>query len=954
MKKLLPLLLMLVVLVPTCVYPQATTGYHRISQALARANTGVTAQVVPYANVFMTNTSTGAVAVIYSDPLLSVQITSGTVTADAQGNYDYYIPLNYCVNENTSSPGQGSKSVQNVCSNSGPSNVTGQVIDTLSLNTDGVATHVNASSGITQTGSGTSTVDTFPGAVSSTGNVIVGGQQFTLTGSHAAGYLASRLANNANIVLTGYTETISAYIPLTQSNLTITCDRASTITAGGNWPIFQISGTNIHIDGCAIIEPNTSSANAIQVITGSSNIEISHVTCTMNNLTSGNECLLMYGTDKAKIHHNIFYGGIFGNGNVTNFDEHDNYVNTGSFTASAKPIAYHGNATGYNNTGTIHDETIVVSYGLGIEVGSFGGLEPTINVINNTVTQAYTSTNACGGFSESGSVNSVWADNSYTNLSGSICGIAYEFTGGFDNTVVGNTTRTTALTSASSANKENGLRMIGNHFGTLYVGGTTTGQNTSDNLFEGNTFIRTPQVVAGGWVASMYVDMGLRILDGSGGTTGCIEEVVSDNNNAPTQTGSTTPSWPTCTATATGTITPDSNPTIQWLNLGPHIASTSDPYGIWQQANATSSTVSHNQYLNNTIVDDGTSIGEMIKLELDYGTSDTITVAGNDNQGWTTCFVYNTTITNLNFGPGTDSNTGCLNPITAAAKQNLSPNSIFTSPTGQYWTLPSGWVMSPATGPQGDNTISFTGTGATNSQVAYSSAITLSANTNYSFSCWENGTNVTGNNPLCNLKTGPNNTGTTLLTLFMPVGASNTVCATFNSGANTTAYEGFLTAGTTVANGLPIQFAEPQLNVGTSCNPYIPTTSSPTAVNQIPAAAPCTTSVTDSSAVTINTSSNGDTCETWTLTHTTSTRTLTVSNLASGATVELEYLQDSTGGALMTGGSCNGSTTSWRLGGTTGFPTQSAGFSMPIQTAANAPGWITIKFDGTYCSAVVN
>ena len=100
-------------------YSQATTGFHRVNQVIARGNYGVTAQVVPYAVVSVTDTATGLAATIYSDPLLTAQIVPSVVTADASGNYDYYIPLGYCVDETVSSPGSGSFTTPNVCVISG-------------------------------------------------------------------------------------------------------------------------------------------------------------------------------------------------------------------------------------------------------------------------------------------------------------------------------------------------------------------------------------------------------------------------------------------------------------------------------------------------------------------------------------------------------------------------------------------------------------------------------------------------------------------------------------------------------------------------------------------------------------------------------------------------------------------------------------------------------------------
>jgi len=110
----------------TAVFGQATTGYHRVNQLLQRGTSGTDAQVVPRASVQVTSTTTGLLATIYRDPLLTSQIVSGSVSTDVSGNYDYYIPLNYCVNEQVSSPGQGSYTTNNICANSsGVSTISG-------------------------------------------------------------------------------------------------------------------------------------------------------------------------------------------------------------------------------------------------------------------------------------------------------------------------------------------------------------------------------------------------------------------------------------------------------------------------------------------------------------------------------------------------------------------------------------------------------------------------------------------------------------------------------------------------------------------------------------------------------------------------------------------------------------------------------------------------------------
>lgn len=104
---------------------QATTGYHRVNQVLARSNSGTYAVVQPYSTISVTSTATGLAATIYSDPLLTAPISPSVITADQSGNYDYYIALGYCVTETIAYPGSGGVTIPNVCVISG--STTGQI-----------------------------------------------------------------------------------------------------------------------------------------------------------------------------------------------------------------------------------------------------------------------------------------------------------------------------------------------------------------------------------------------------------------------------------------------------------------------------------------------------------------------------------------------------------------------------------------------------------------------------------------------------------------------------------------------------------------------------------------------------------------------------------------------------------------------------------------------------------
>lgn len=108
-----------ILLCPLFGHAQVTPGWHRVAQVVARGSSGTQAVVVPNANIYVTGTGSGTVATIYSDPLLSIPIPTGMVTSDSSGNYSYYMPLGYCVNERASYPGSGNFTTYNICTLSG-------------------------------------------------------------------------------------------------------------------------------------------------------------------------------------------------------------------------------------------------------------------------------------------------------------------------------------------------------------------------------------------------------------------------------------------------------------------------------------------------------------------------------------------------------------------------------------------------------------------------------------------------------------------------------------------------------------------------------------------------------------------------------------------------------------------------------------------------------------------
>jgi hypothetical protein len=104
--------------------------------------------------------------------------------------------------------------------------------------------------------------------------------------------------------------------------------------------------------------------------------------------------------------------------------------------------------------------------------------------------------------------------------------------------------------------------------------------------------------------------------------------------------------------------------------------------------------------------------------------------------------------------------------------------------------------------------------------------------------------------------------------------------------------------------------------------------------------------LTDGSAVTLATAGAGVSNAILTLNHATSSRTLNVTGLASGAQITVVLKQDATGGAALTLGSgCN-----WYLGGNAGF---TASTTPSLSAAANAINLLAAVYDGTNCYANV-
>jgi hypothetical protein len=419
MKKFL--LLAALIFCPLSGLSQATTGYHRLNQVLARAPQGVSAQVVPYAKVSVTSTATGLAATIYSDPLLTAPINPPLVTADASGNYSYYLPLNYCVSESVSSPGQGFQNMPNICSGSSGLVSSGTINQIAYYPGNGTTL---GGENVVSTGQGGTGAITANGAVN---NLLA--PEVYLSGSASAGTLASKLAaapaNTKIILQSNYSETLTSTATVNAANVTLQCNPGATLTLGANLAngmivVPAVTADGFTMSGCTLIQNGyTGQLFVIGDVTGatlSSNVTLTGntITCnswptytpfciqplytvgfhfTWNTVTAGSTPLLMGGTMTAfNLDHNTItvsgngaettglqywpaapgiapIGGHVGWNNITSGGTYANCITGGGYNVLANGYVYGSGDVIEGNNCTLSDD-LTLAYSLVIEHGA--------------------------------------------------------------------------------------------------------------------------------------------------------------------------------------------------------------------------------------------------------------------------------------------------------------------------------------------------------------------------------------------------------------------------------------------------------------------------------------------------------------------------------------------------------------------------------------------------------
>jgi len=434
MKKLL--LIIALSLCPLFGRAQATTGYHRVSQVLARSpHDGVTADVVPFAKIAVTNTATGSAANIYSDPLLTAIITPALVTADASGNYSYYLHLNYCVTETITAPGQQTQTIRNICINGGGgssgvsslNSLTGGINltstgNTVTITPSGSTIDLEASGGVLlQTNTSNNSSQTTLNFETSTANTV----GLTITPSNPSGGIEKEEVTGAysGTLISSQITSALGYTPVAP---TVTTLSSLTTAAGGAF-------------GTAAYDNTGTSGATIPLLNGSPTASGTWTFSAANALTlsamTGTQCLEEVSGIVTPTGSTCGSGG-GGGSNVT--------VNGGSTLPTANFSNNTGageidftNPSGSTVNATLHNTTIS-----GISLG------------NNLDTLTFGAHLAAGGSSYNGSANvTITSDATNANTASTI--VARDGSGNFSAgtitaTLNGNATSATTATSATN------------------------------------------------------------------------------------------------------------------------------------------------------------------------------------------------------------------------------------------------------------------------------------------------------------------------------------------------------------------------------------------------------------------------------------------------------------------------------------------------------------------------
>lgn len=447
-----------------------------------------------------------------------------------------------------------------------------------------------------------------------------------------------------------YVATVNAGLVVKTSGVTIRCEPGAAIIKRGNFNLITVTASNVTLEDCTLdgAHGGGNQGNVV-LMRGASNFRLSGLTIK----NSEHHGIYLNHASHGMIDHNTISGMLEGDAIFGENETHDIIVESNSIDRS--DAVRWGHSIGFHSTSigepisqiTIADNNIYNGFGYCVEIGSFGEMPggsaaQSIVVSNNNCTQAPLVPGEIhwGGYSFAGTDGVTVTGNIYFNLVGSKTYNGIEMVTGVRATVTGNTlwgSRANFNNQSYSIFSSNNIYSLypatGPDYG-FYIGGSNAGINSNYNTIEGNVIIRTGWNGKAAWTPRKYYSPGTIVKDANGK----LEMTVAKQGNEACKSGAATPEW---NSTHKQFTTDDQ---CVWQSVTAAPSSPVEYFGIRLQCNGSDGAdCSHNQILNNKIVDNGASQKPAITLENDAAattTSDTI-VAGNQIVGWNTCYATN-------------------------------------------------------------------------------------------------------------------------------------------------------------------------------------------------------------------------------------------------------------------------------------------------------------------------
>lgn len=318
------------------------------------------------------------------------------------------------------------------------------------------------------------------------------------SGSNAAGTLQTAItaagANGTIIIPSGYAETPTAGLTISQSNVTLEILPGATITKGGNFDLLTITGTNDQLYGGGTLAGNGSTYTGnVVTLFGATKPIVHDLIITVPQ----NHGVYLAGVSGGALHHLNISGmvsgdGIFGENNTSGVDVHDNTVDRTAATSWGHAIGFHSSTTGeIVSNNHVHDNIIYNGASFCVEVGAFGGLISTGNSVDGN--KCYQMTNpggvGFGGYSIGSTASSFTLnDNLYINTFAAPQFAGIELVETDHATVKGNTIIGSNISVDSSSTNTIGGNTIKNQYSNCFSiqNSNYAGFNVKNNVIDHN------------------------------------------------------------------------------------------------------------------------------------------------------------------------------------------------------------------------------------------------------------------------------------------------------------------------------------------------------------------------------------------------------------------------------------------------------------------------------------